>query len=380
MRIAPMFGAGEVLSSPSLPLLLALLLLFGGLTPLQGQDELPKTIASDLSLPFDRTDLLEQGEFRRAWSLLPSDIRQWGSYDHLKRGESALYAGLVSQAVRTLREVIDDGANRSIQQRAALQIGRIELAAGAYPEARLTLNRLFSEDGREGGGANELPSDVAGEALFWIGVSHLLESRSAAVVQGQQMFDASAADHPWNPRADDALYYSGQLFEAEGRNDEALARYRRLSDRYPESPYRIAATLRQVQVLHQTRRFDEALVRLEEAEVLWDRSEEAGTTKSEHFSSLIPLELVRLRGEISIGRGDLAGSERAWLTLLHELDGGYRRVGRLALAETYRIAGAVDSAVALYNRIIAGTLWQEHHLLRRETCNKEGFPCIPRFA
>lgn len=320
-----------------------LILLTGGTTLLQAQED---SFLSSPS-PFDRYEHFLNGEYFRAWSEPAGGERAWSSYERLIRSESAMYAGLGHAAVRELDLLINEGVNREIRSKAALRKGLVELQRGDHLRARLSLNNAVDRETDD-----RTRRMIAGEALFWIGASHLMESGRQAYDRAEEIFRECADEHPTGLRADDALYYMGQIAEAEERYEEALALYRELLDEYPQSDYRIASSVRRIQLQNRLRRFDDAFGELDRLETLWAWYQQEENGVPQQFAGEVDLELVLLRGDISIGRGDLAGAERAWLTLLYTLDGGYRRVGALGLAETYRVAGMIDSALVLYDRLI----------------------------
>ena len=331
-------------------LLFSILLVSAGGFELSAQPErlgapLPTTTAS----PFDQFNHALDGEYFRAWGTsFSSDFEdRWSSYERLVRSESALYAGLEEAAHGELALLAAEGANSAYRADAGLRKGLIELKKGDHHHARLTLNDAIEEvEGRADGGV------VIGEALFWIGASHLIESGRTSYNQALSLFSESLRENPRGSRADDALYYSGQINEASEKVEAALANYTQLLLSYPESDYRIAASVRRIQLLNLLRKYDDAFSALDEVETLWTWHKKEGTEKTQRFHEEVDLELVLLRGDICIGRRDHPGAERAYLTLLYTLDGGYRRAGTLGLAETYRVAGMVDSAIVHYDRLI----------------------------
>ena len=304
---------------------------------------------STTPFPFKNEQFFRNGEFHRAFRANFEEEHAWSSSERLIRAEAAIYADLGHVALRELQELRDERVNQSYVATASLRIGLLELKKEDYGRSRLSLNDavLHGE-----GSTEQKIQHIAGEALFWIGASHLMESGGGGYTQAIKAFQASAADFPANPRADDALYFLGQLAEARNDFDKALNLYNDLLTQYSQSDYRVAAAIRRTQLLNMLRRCDEALDELEVAETMWSWYKAEKIESTQQYHEQVDLELVLLRGEISIGRNDLPGAERAWLTLLYGLEGGYRRVGILGLAETYRVAGMPDSAVTLYSRII----------------------------
>ena len=322
-----------------------LAVLLFGLPSLVGQPgPVPTT-----SFPFQSERFIRDGEFFRAFRVEFEENHAWTSSERLRRAEAAIYADLRNAALQELQELRDERINRTYAATAALRIGLITLKRGEYGRARLNFNDAVTtgENSPEEGLGH-----LAGEALFWIGASHLMESGRGGYTQAISSFKASLSSFPANPRADDALYFLGQLAEGREDYDAALYFYNDLLEQYPHSDYRVAAAIRRTQLLNILRRYDEAMNELELAETMWAWYKAEKAEASQRYHEKVDLELVLLRGEISIGRNDLPGAERAWLTLLYELEGGYRRVGMLGLAETYRVAGMTDSAVSLYSRII----------------------------
>lgn len=296
----------------------------------------------------ERERLMSGGEFHRAFLPGVHGDHSWSASERLLRSEAAIYAGLRHAAREELEKLDRMRSNEEFGAVAALRMGQIALRESDYGRARLYLNDAVSQTSA---GYPVLPA-VAGEALFWIGISHLMESGRGGYEQAATALEESLRSFSGNPRADDALYFLGQLAEARTEYDVALARYLELFDNYPESEYRVASGIRRTQLLTVRYRYDDAHRQLEESETLWAWHRAEHTDKSQRYCEQADFELVLLRGAISIGRNDLPGAERAYLTLLYTLDGAYRRDGMFGLAETYRAAGRVDSALAIYDRII----------------------------
>ncbi len=317
--------------------------------PLHAQPERTgKALPLPESSPFDVEEAALQGAYDRAWSSPSFTQGAWRSYERLIRAESALYAGLEHEAHAELALLAEDGGNSEFRAQAGLHKGLIELKRGDHAAARLSLNNAI-EEYTEG----EANGHVVSEALFWIGVSHLIESGRGSYERVAELFDECANEYPGEARADDALYYSGQIAEAREEYDRALDLYLQLLMLYPQSDYRMAASVRKIQLMNLLRRYEDAHLALEEVETLWSWHKREKTEGTQRFSDEVDLELVLLRGEICIGRADHPGAERAYLTLLYTLDGGYRRAGSLGLAETYRVAGMIDSALVYYDAILA---------------------------
>lgn len=292
--------------------------------------------------------LFRDGQYFRAFRNEAAESSSWSSSELLMKSEAAIYAGLRHYAFEELNELDAERVNDHYASEASLRLGWIALKEGRYGQARLYLNdavaqSTFHKDG---------PQQVAGESLFWIGISHLMESGRGGYEQATQALRSSLENYPSNPRGDDALYYLGQLAEARTEYSSALSLYSDLLDRYPQSEYRVTTGVRRAQLLANDHRYDEALLQLKESETLWAWHKVGGTEASQRHSEQVDYELVLLRGEISIGKKDLPGAERAYLTLLYTLEGAYHRDGMIGLAETYRAAGQTDSALAIYQRII----------------------------
>lgn len=296
----------------------------------------------------ERERFFRSGEYFRALGSEPDGVHSWSASERLLRSEAAIYTSLRHAAQKELETIVAQRVNSQYDVTAALRMGQIALKDNDYGRARLYLNDavLVNDDGE-----SVLPS-VAGEALFWIGISHLMESGRGGYEQATNALEESLRNYASNPRADDALYFLGQLAEARTEYDVALSRYLDLFDRYPESEYRVASGVRRTQLLVVLHQYGDALKQLEECETLWAWHKAEHTETSQRYCEQADFELVLMRGAISIGRKDLPGAERAYLTLLYTLDGAYRRDGMLGLAETYRTAGQVDSALAIYGRII----------------------------
>ena len=299
----------------------------------------------------ERERLFRNGEYFRASHSDLNPDHSWRSSEQLLRSEAAIYAGLRHSAFKDLNALDANRINRHYKSAAALRLGWIALKEAQYGQARLYLNDAVAESAYGDVDADLQP--VAGEALFWIGISHLMESGRGGYEQASRALQMSVQQYPTSSRGDDALYYLGQLAEARTEYSAALDLYADLLDRYPQSEYRVTSGVRRAQLLTTEYQYDEALLQLEETETLWAWHKSGHTETSQNHIDQVEFELVLLRGEISIGKKDLPSAERAYLTLLYTLDGAYHRDGMLGLAETYRAAGQTDSVIAIYERIIA---------------------------
>lgn len=296
----------------------------------------------------ERSRLFRDGQYFRAYDATLSDSHSWSSSERLVRSEAAIYAGLRHAASEELATLDFDRVNDQYTAGAALRNGWISLKNGEFGQARLYFNEAVSA----GFSGKPTLKPVAGEALFWIGISHLIESGRGGYEQATRALAECVESYPDNPRSDDALYYLGQLAEARTEYASAINRYAELLDRYPESEYRVTSGVRRTQLLVMERKYEQAALQLEETSTLWAWHKAGKTEQTQQHNDQVEYELVLLRGEISVGKKDLPGAERAYLTLLYTLDGAYRRDGMLGLAETYRSAGQYDSARSIYGRII----------------------------
>src|SRR5688572_19178842 len=161
--------------------------------------------------PFDRSLLFRNGEYFRALNASFETGHSWSSYERLVRSEAAVYANLSHLAVEELAALTDAGVNRQYRANAALRKGLIELKNEEYGRARLSLNDAVALEGDDDPEWNR----IAGEALFWIGASHLMESGRGGYPQALAIFQECSRDYPANPRADDAIYYLGQIAESD---------------------------------------------------------------------------------------------------------------------------------------------------------------------
>lgn len=226
-----------------------------------------------------------------------------------------------------------------------LELGKVNTAIKNYGSARLYLNQAIRQAEYD---ADEewVDTAIVGEALYWIGVSHLLEPPVPMYEQAIRCLDSSAIRYPGNPRAADALLILGMLREGREDYDGALKAYRAINDRYPESNVSGMAAIRAAQTL-----------------ILLGRERDAVAQLDTNVYRL-PIEPVRgicadcelLRGNAFLALQDYPSAERSFLTVLDQGDQHHHRQALLGLADTYLAAQRIDSALALYGRLISDTI------------------------
>jgi TolA-binding protein len=151
-------------------------------------------------------------------------------------------------------------------------------------------------------------STLAANALFWDGVSLLVQSKherdaSAETAQARLIFCANT--YPDGDYADDALFLCGRLATVRGEYEQALTYYNRLIKTYPNRNTRLAASLRVAQNYIALRQTNDALVALDNIREqmdknLWTSTQWMMDTEKKHttnaanrFPTSVPVPSVR---------------------------------------------------------------------------------------
>ncbi len=226
-----------------------------------------------------------------------------------------------------------------------LEQGKVNTTLKNYGAARLNFNQAIQEAEVH---ADEETTDSAlvGEALYWIGVTHLLEPPLPLYDQAVRCLDSSAYRYPVNPRAADALLILGMLNEGRQDYEGALRAYRTLEERYPDRPIAGQAAIRAAQTLLLLEREKDAIGQLDANIYPLPIDPDRGTC----------VECELLRGNAFLSLNDYPGAERSFLTALEGGEAAQRRQAMLGLGDTYLAANRVDSAIALYRRLISDTV------------------------
>jgi outer membrane protein assembly factor BamD (BamD/ComL family) len=87
----------------------------------------------------------------------------------------------------------------------------------------------------------------ASEARFWIGYCLVKSDEFDEAVLELAPFETTLAQDKW---ADDALLQLGHAYRGDHQNDRALAAWKRLQEKYPDSVWRTEAALQSIDVLY----------------------------------------------------------------------------------------------------------------------------------
>ncbi len=98
--------------------------------------------------------------------------------------------------------------------------------------------------------ASHTQAQEAARQLYLDGREHLIEERFG---QALETFRRVVAEHGDSSGADDALYYVGYALERLGRDQEAIATYGELLDRWPDSLRVDSARAHRSELLSKTR-------------------------------------------------------------------------------------------------------------------------------
>ena len=88
----------------------------------------------------------------------------------------------------------------------------------------------------------------APEARFWVGFCRVKLGEDEAAIEALRPFESTLADDKW---ADDALLHLGHAYRDHDERDLAVAAWKRLRDKYPDSVWRGEATVQIIEVLFQ---------------------------------------------------------------------------------------------------------------------------------
>ncbi len=91
----------------------------------------------------------------------------------------------------------------------------------------------------------------AAEARFWVGFCRVKLGEDDEAIEALRPFETTLADDTW---ADDALLHLGAAYRSKDQRDLAVAVWKRLREKYPESIWRGEATLKIIEVLFQDAR------------------------------------------------------------------------------------------------------------------------------
>ncbi len=223
--------------------------------------------------------------------------------------------------------------------------GVIALQRGEFGRARFFFNDAITEASRE---RSHEADDIAGTSLYLIAVAHAAE-RDQPIEKTEGILRDLLEQYPGCSCERDALYLLGELAEVRGDFVDAITIYDRIVDNYP-GVSELRARNRRIHSLLSVGRLSDARDELN----AFDRVV-AGRTQMDTVAPEVMLvqgEARLLRGELDMLERNYPAAEAAFLPLIHP-ESLLRRPALLGLGATYQAAGHNDSALALYQQILA---------------------------
>ena len=276
----------------------------------------------------------------------PQFLRAWDPQTQLTRIEMLGHLRPLRNVDPLLEDLIGKYSSSPYAPYLLVRRGLSALQRGEHGQARLYLNEAVAAAAERD--VDNIDENAAGTAHYWLGIAHLTDRDATMQAQAAVALQASCNDYPRNPFADDACFALGQMYESYGELDTAIAYYSQLVERYSTSELRLEAALRAAQSHLRLTRIEEARALLASVS-----SELAETPADVERHALQTAEYHLLKAAAEEYAGDYVAAERSYLAVVYSLDSPYRRAAMLGLADTYRAAGHMDSATAIFTRIVA---------------------------
>jgi TolA-binding protein len=276
----------------------------------------------------------------------PNKLAAWDPNVQLTRSELLSHIRPSHNPDRELAALVDAYQASPHAPYAQIRRGLVALQRGHHGQARMHFDEAVAASAERD--PNDIDEVAAGTAYYWLGIAHLTDPDGALHAQATEALKLSADDYPRGPFADDAAFALGQLYEERGDLDSAIQYYNRIVERYVGSENHLEAALRAAQSHLRLNRTDAARTILANVSSELDRP-----TGDPAHHALLNAEYHLLRAAADEQAGDFAAAERAYLSVAYSIDSPYRRTAMLGLADTYRSAGHIDSATAIYSRIAA---------------------------
>lgn len=324
--------------------LFVLLLLVGGEYGAQGQDlsRLGETFLDNRPIWFRAYD--SAATSAAAFPMLTSP--SWSVWTTLREAEQNVEIGLYGPADFTMSELMEYEPGPLVTASALVNRGNIAFRRREFGRARLYYSQAITEVSRE---RSDEAEDIAGIALYSIAYAHVVE-RDQPSEKTIEILRDLLEGYPGSPRERDALYLLAELTRGRGDCGQAIAIYDKIIDGFAPADA-VDARNRKAYCLSQLGRAQEA------REILAATSAQLDTIAGLDTAGVrmrgARAENRLLLGEIETGLRNYSAAEGALLPLLTDPVAWYRRQGILGLAATYQSAGRNDSALALYNQILA---------------------------
>ncbi|MBC8146101.1 MAG: tetratricopeptide repeat protein [bacterium] len=296
-------------------------------------------------------EYLRQGSLLRSlqsFDLLddPQQLAAWDPQNQLMRSE--LLASLRPQhnPDRELAALVNAYASSPHTPHVQIRRGLAALQRERHGQARLHFDEAVAAASERDN--EHVDANAAGTAYYWLGIAHLTDRDAAFHSQAAVALRMSCDEYPRNPFADDACFALGQMHEAAGELDSAIAYYDRLVEKYPGSENRLEAALRAAQSHLRLGRVDAARTLLATVS-----SELTATPADQDRHAVLTAEYHLLRAAAEEYAGDYVSAEKSYLAVVYARESPYRRAAMLGLADTYRAAGHSDSSGAIFRRVVA---------------------------
>jgi TolA-binding protein len=276
-----------------------------------------------------------------------TDNNSWSSWLLLREGERDIELGQYELADYAMNDLIASHSQQLLAAEAMFNRGTVALAEHEYGRARFYFSEAISTAMTQPGDEAER---IAGLALYSIGLAHAVE-RDQPDEKTVSILEEFLDHYPDNPKQRDALLLLGELAEARGDCQAAIDYYDKIFDNYPISD-NIVAENRKAQCLAQLGKLHEA------QELLGDLNRKLDQPAYDADSLIARRDQARaesslLNGEIEMAVKNYAAAESAFLPIVSNPASPYRRRGLLGLAATYQAAERNDSALAMYDRLLA---------------------------
>lgn len=270
----------------------------------------------------------------------------WSVWTTLREAEQNAKIGLYGPADFSMSELMEYEPGPLVTASALVNRGNIALRRQEYGRARLYYSQAITEASRE---RSDEAEDLAGIALYSIAYAHVVEQDQPNEKTIEILRDLLEG-YPGSPRERDALYLLAELTRGRGDCQQAIAVYDRIIDGFALADA-VDARNRKAYCLSQLGRIQEAREILAATSAQLDTI--AGVDTAEVRMRQARAENRLLLGEIETSLRNYSAAEDALLPLVTDPASAYRRQGVLGLAATYQSAGRNDSALALYNQLLA---------------------------
>lgn len=271
----------------------------------------------------------------------------WSSWVLLREGERTIELGKYELADYAMSELIASQPPGLVMATALYNRGTVAMHQREFGRARFYFNEAIAEAMKQRGGEAET---IAGIALYSIGLAHAIE-RDQPAEKTVGLIQEFLEHYPDSPRERDALHLLAELAETRGDCELALEYYEKIFEKFPTNE-NLDAKNHTAHCLAQLGRYREAEELLESVNRTLDAAGEFSTTPPQQRER-IRAEARLLRGEIEMVMKNYAAAENAFIPLVSDPQSHYRRQGLLGLAATYQAARRHDSALAIYQRLLA---------------------------